>query len=60
MGNIWKIITGSIFKLSAKFYEKRDMYVMFEAFKFIVSNYLSDIQIRFNKKIISEFYNLPR
>lgn len=26
----------------------------------LLSNYLSGIQIRFNKKILSEFYNLPR
>ena len=42
MRNNWKIISGSLFKLSAKFYAKREMYVMFEAVKFIASNNLSD------------------
>ena len=42
MRNNLKIISGSLFKLSAKFYAKREMYVMFEAVKFIASNNLSD------------------
>ena len=42
VGNIWKIITGSIVKLSSKFYAKREMYVMFEAVACIASNNLSD------------------